>query len=276
MSFDLLIIIPFYKDDLSLNKTIECLKISSYNKAERFVRNNSEDNILYTAAVNEGFRVGMLKTKIQYFLVLNQDCFLAPDAIDLLVSHMNDHPACGIACPLQTDDAGNVTWGGSLRAFPTGVHLHLPIDQYVRPFPTYWANGACMLIRRSVVEEIGNFDKNMRFICSDADFSLTARTRGWEVHVVPAARAEHSLNASGKSGPPELELVKAQDALYFYDKWISGGLYRRVSYEGNSASNADTEAWVESLRSQVTKATENMNMPSFSSPNSDIRSMLEN
>ena len=268
MSTNLLIIIPFYKEIQLLGKTLEYLERSSYRDADIFIRDNSLDNILYTAAVNEGFRLGMKDNVIQYFLLLNQDCFVASDAIDFLISHMNDHPACGIASPLQTDGAGNVTWGGSLQSFPTGVHLHLPIDQYVRPFPTYWANGACMLIRRSVVEEIGNFDKNMRFICSDADFSLTARTRGWEVHIVPAARAEHSLNASGKSGPPELELVKAQDALYFYDKWISGGLYRRISYEGNSASSADTEAWAESLRSQVTKATENMNMPGFSSRNS--------
>jgi len=271
MASNLFIIIPFYKDRNSLNRAQECLANSSYRNWDIFIRDNSLDNIFFTAAVNEGIRLGMTSNATQYFLILNQDCFLAPDAIDILISHMRHEPGCGIACPLQTDGPGNVTWGGSLQAFPVGVHLHLPLEQYVRPFSTYWANGACMLIRRSVLEEIGHFDKNLRFICSDSDFSLTARARGWEVHVVPAARAEHTLNASGNTGTPELELLKAQDTLYFYDKWLSGGVYRRISYEGDSALAAETQGWAEALRSQVAAANEIMESQGI---NSEMRDKL--
>ena len=46
---------------------------------------------------------------------------------------------------------------------------------------TYWANGACMMIRASLIREIGLLDRNLRFVCSDADYSFTARARGWTI-----------------------------------------------------------------------------------------------
>jgi len=89
-----------------------------------------------------------------------------------------------------------------------------------------------MMIRTEVVREIGVFDKNMRFICSDGDFSFTARARGWKVFVVPQALVEHSLSGSAAEAPMELQLVKCRDAAYFTQKWLDGGLFRQLAYEG--------------------------------------------
>jgi GT2 family glycosyltransferase len=125
-----------------------------------------------------------------------------------------------------------VTWGGSLQAFPAGVHRCDPIASYSEPFETYWANGACMMIRAQTVREVGLFDRNMRFICSDSDFSFTARARGWKVFVVPQALCQHSLGASGASSNPAIDLVKVRDAQYFAEKWLTGGVYRRLALEG--------------------------------------------
>ena len=50
--------------------------------------------------------------------------------------------------------------------------------------------------------------------------------------MVPQALAEHALAASGGESPPELELVKLKDALYFARKWLTGGLYRELAAEG--------------------------------------------
>ena len=121
---------------------------------------------------------------------------------------------CGIACPLQLQGDNDVTWGGSLEAFPLGRHFNIPIAEYKEPFPTYWANGACMMIRRSVIEEVGLLDKNLRFICSDADYSFTARSRGWDVYVVPTARAEHTISSSGNSIEYDINVIKVKDVIY--------------------------------------------------------------
>jgi hypothetical protein len=62
----------------------------------------------------------------------------------------------------------------------------------------------------------------MQFICSDADLTLLARARGWKVFVVPEDRCVHSLGGS-VAGNAELEVIKLRDAIYFAQKWLSGG-----------------------------------------------------
>lgn len=249
------VIIPFYLDADALKRCLAALQLSSFQRFEVFVHDNSQDNIFFTAAVNEGLKAGLADPSVSNFLVLNQDCYLEQTALELLLAHLGRYPKCGIACPLQRDSNKHVTWAGSLQALPWGHHCAGPLEDDSQAFPTYWANGACMLIRRAVVEEIGLFDKNFRFICSDSDFSFTARTRGWEVHVVPYARAEHALSGSTGKASAALELIKTQDALYFYEKWLSGDLYRRISHEGPTLITSEMESWALGLRTTIQMET---------------------
>jgi len=55
----------------------------------------------------------------------------------------------------------------------------------------------------------------MRFICSDSGYSFTARSRGWDVHIVPTVRAEHSISGSGKSAEYDINVIKVKDVIYF-------------------------------------------------------------
>ena len=226
------VVIPFYKEHDKLKKCLAALAAQT-QPCEPFVRDNTHDNILFTAAVNEGLARYCFRPDVPYVLVLNQDAYLRPDCVRQLVAFMDAHPDCGIGCPVQVAaDSRTVSWSGSLRAFPTGVHRNEPLAGDAPARETYWANGAAMLVRSATVREIGLLDRNMRFICSDSDFSFTARARGWRVFVVPQALAEHALAASGGESPPELELVKLKDALYFARKWLTGGLYRELAAEG--------------------------------------------
>jgi GT2 family glycosyltransferase len=262
------IIIPFYREYEKLRKCQAAISAQTYRDCETFVRDNTHDNILYTAAINEGLAKYCYRPDVRYVLVLNQDAYMQKDCVRQLVEFMDAHPQCGIACPLQYVETGNmqwrgpgapltvtkaraVTWGGSYQAFPLGVHRQDPFDSYKAPFETFWANGACMMIRTEVVREIGVFDKNMRFICSDADFSFTARARGWEIFVVPQALVEHALSGSGADAPLELQLVKCRDAAYFTQKWLDGGQYRQLAYEGPELTSVGVRQQLDQLKRDV-------------------------
>ena len=215
---------------------------------------NTHDNILFTAAVNEGLAKYCYRPDVRYVLVLNQDAYMDQDCVRHLVEFMDANPECGIACPLQyaqvAPGSRTVTWGGSDDALPFGRHRKDPIASYTGPSETFWANGACMMIRTEAIREVGLFDRNMRFICSDADFSFTARARGWKVFVVPAAVAEHSLGASSDASK-EIQLAKSRDALYFMEKWLAGGVYRRLAYEGPALTRIGERQWAARLRRDI-------------------------
>lgn len=226
------VIFPTYKAPEKLSKCLEAIKSQTYSETEVFVRDNSENGVLYTKAINEGLRkylYGPGKPPT-YVLLLTDDCFMERNCLERLLAHMLKTPDCGIACPIQRNKDGQVTWGGSAAAWPGGIHIHL---QTPNPFETYWANGACMLVRVDMIREIGLMDENMRFLCSDSDYSFTARSRGWKVMVVPDASAEHTLDLSGSWGRvPWLDQVKLDDLIYFTKKWLSGDLYKKLSFEG--------------------------------------------
>jgi GT2 family glycosyltransferase len=227
------IIIPFYRDHQNLERCLEYARAQTYPNIEIFVRDNTHDNIYFTAAVNEGLQKFAYDPAIRYAVILNQDAFLHPDAIRILAEFLDRNPRCAIAAPLQLTPQGRVSWGGSLNAFPVGIHRCDPLENYRQPMETHWANGAALMVRLEAVREVGLWDRNLRFICSDVDFSFSCRARGWNVQVVPAARCEHMLNASA-GGDSDIELIKLKDAIYFARKWISGDLYRTLSFEGPS------------------------------------------
>jgi GT2 family glycosyltransferase len=269
------IIIPFYREHDKLQKCKAAIAAQSHTDCEVFVRDNTHDNIFYTAAVNEGLARYAYRADVRYVLVLNQDAYMEPECVQRLVEFMDANPQCGIACPVQYafDDGGikalgsagqrarRVTWGGSYQAFPMGVHQKDPFDSYTKPFETFWANGACMMIRTDVIREVGVFDKNMRFICSDTDFSFTVRTRGWKIWVVPRALAEHSLGGSGANSAPELDLVKLRDGIYFAEKWLTGGLYRRLAHEGPGLTPIHVRLWLRRMKRSVEILEREMGKP---------------
>lgn len=226
------VVIPHYKAPDELEKCIQAVQYQIGVETEIFVRENSFDNILFTRAINEGLRRFCYSDQYDFVLILNQDAYLRPNCLSHLLNVMHANSTAGITSPIQVNKNNQITWGGSLQAYPYGVHAGGDIESTNPPFKTYWANGACMLFRISMVREIGLLDENMRFICSDSDYSFMARSRGWDVVVVPPAVVEHSLNASGKSTDAWLTEVKLKDQIYFAEKWLTGGVYRSLALEG--------------------------------------------
>jgi GT2 family glycosyltransferase len=230
------VVIPFYKNKDQLDQCLSHLKRQTM-PVEIFIRDNSEYNIYFTAAVNEGIR-HFMAGPAEYIIILNQDMYLEPLAVEEMVQFMNRNPACGIAGPLQLyhKEHDYVIWAGCFDAFPIGKHQHGPLENFKNDQPVCWANGACMILRKTMIQEIGLLDKNLVFIGSDSDYCFTARSRGWQIWRIAAARGIHEHGASGNSGNPEIELLKIKDMLYFSKKWLNGNLYRALSFEGPQLS----------------------------------------
>jgi len=225
-------IIPYYKNKNQLEKCIVALKKQTI-EVETFIRDNSNDNIYFTAAVNEGIKK-YLSQPCEYILVLNQDVYLEPVAVETMTAFMNSHPECGIGSPLQlnVEDPDYVICGGSYEAFPLGKHQHGWLSEFTEDEQILWCNGACMILRKEMVQEIGLLDENFVFIGSDSDYCFTARSRGWQVWRIAGARGIHEHGASGLSADMDIEIQKIKDMTYFGKKWLTGELYKEMAYEG--------------------------------------------
>ncbi|MDI1263958.1 MAG: glycosyltransferase family 2 protein [bacterium] len=225
-------IIPAYRNPDALARCLDHLSSQTWPVIPHVI-DNSENNRLYTLAINEGLKQ-FLNHPCEHFLVLNQDMFLAADAVAEMVRLMELRRDTGIIMPLHLDpdDPRQVTCGGTEDAFPLGLHYLGPIDAFSEDRELPWANGAALLLRKEMVRDIGLLDASMRFFCSDVDYSFTARARGWKVWLSVKARGFHKPNASMKTEVSSLELVKCDDIIALADKWLTGDLYRRLASEG--------------------------------------------
>jgi GT2 family glycosyltransferase len=233
------VIIPFFKNKAQLAKCQDAVG----NRHHFHVVDDSEVGSGFTKTVNRG-----LKEVIEHFywsreechgehfyaLILNQDCYLKPDAIEKMVAFMDSHPKCAIAGikQLSSENEDVIIHGGTLECFPAGRHEGGRVSRgdcaVSKQVP--WVNGACMIVRLDVILEIGLMDENMKMFGSDADWSYTARARGWECWYVAEAACIHEQGVS-KSMDAAMEKVFEKDMLFFRDKWLTGELYRDLSLE---------------------------------------------
>ncbi|MAE64454.1 MAG: hypothetical protein CMJ18_09305 [Phycisphaeraceae bacterium] len=133
---------------------------------------------------------------VSYVYLLNQDAVVAPDFLGPLVSWMRDHPGTATAQSLLLldDDREKVNSLGNRShylgfGFVTGLSETARDD--LKPAAVDYTSGAAVLVRASVVEQVGLFEPEMFMYLEDADLSWKARQIGLENVMVPASRAYH-------------------------------------------------------------------------------------
>jgi len=162
----------------------------------------------FAANVNRG----VAETGGEYVLLSNPDAYPEPGAVAELVRFADAHPRAGLVGPLVLWPDG--TWQPSLRRFPTVLGtvwrrtplrlLRRPYEHQVSHYGTrpsepvrgdWLLGGACLLMRRSMLDELGGWDAGYRHYVEDIDVAYRAARAGWERWLVPSAVARHDYAA---------------------------------------------------------------------------------
>ena len=154
--------------------------------------------------------LGIAATRGEYVLFANPDAVPKADAVAELVRFADGHPRCGIAGPLIRWPDGR--WQPTRRRFPTvgatlvrrtplrrlfpplerqRAHYGLDDGPPREPTPADWLLGAFLLMRRTMLVELGGWDAGFRHYGEDIDLSYRAMQHGWERWQVPAAVVVH-------------------------------------------------------------------------------------
>jgi GT2 family glycosyltransferase len=161
-----------------------------------------------------GCNIGWAGGSSPYVLFLNPDAQISRGDLDRLVDVLDSTPRAGVAAPRIVSDTGELQW--SLRRFPKlrstyaqALFLHRLAPQaawadevirrpewYARPGVQEWVSGACLLVRRTLLEELAGFDERFFIYCEDIDLCYRVRGAGYEVHYEPQAEVIHAGGAS--------------------------------------------------------------------------------
>jgi GT2 family glycosyltransferase len=193
-------------------------------------------NLGFAAATNLALR----RCDAPYFLALNPDTRVPAGALDILATLMDGRPGVGICgCRLERED-GSFDHAAR-RAFPTtlgaighftgiGRREHAPsaLAQYRAPGiargPVDAVNGAFMLMRRQMLDELGGLDEGYWLYMEDLDLCYRAAEAGWATWYEPSVTVTHLKG--GSSG--RHRTLRANYAFHY-------GMYRfyRTHYAAN-------------------------------------------
>lgn len=198
---------------------------------------------------NDGFATGTNTTYREshgrYVFLLNPDCELAPRALTLLYEFLESHPNIAAAVPLLEDESGDSQREFQLRRLPTLRTLASEVLMFDKVFPKNRATAhyryrdldltqpgrieqpaaAALLIRRSVLDEVGPLDEQFSPAWfEDVDYCQRLARAKKEVYVVPAARVRHyggaSLDHMSFAGFTE---IWYRNMWRYARKWLGGG-----------------------------------------------------
>jgi len=141
-----------------------------------------------------------------YFHLLNPDTYIRPGAVTKLIDFMEARPHVGLAgsaleFPDGSPQRSAFRFHGILSEIERGVRLGLVSRILQRwmvapprrtvPHRTDWLNGASMMIRKEVFDDIGLMDEQFFLYYEETDFCLRAHHAGWPCWFVPHSRVVH-------------------------------------------------------------------------------------
>ncbi|MEY8212781.1 MAG: glycosyltransferase family 2 protein [Gammaproteobacteria bacterium] len=169
---------------------------------------------IVAAEFNGGFsygnNIGIKFAKADYYLLLNSDAYVHPQAIPILLDKMKEDERLGIAGPrLEWPDGSqqvscfrNLTPLNSfLNAVKIGFitrflgrfnvqEVAVPLDQHGAIQPE-WLSFACVMLRGSMVRDIGLMDEAYFMYREDNDYCRRAIQAGWGLMFEPKSRVVH-------------------------------------------------------------------------------------
>ena len=223
-------------DNASADDSVGVLLESFPNEPKLTVVRNAA-NLGFSVACN----IGSERANGDYVLFLNPDCRLDSAAVRTMTSVLESDASIGMVGGLLVNPDGTEQ-GGGRRAMPTpwrsfvrafglsrfanrwprlffDFHLHkqpLPAT----PIEVEAISGACMLVKRTAMEDVGPWDEDYFLHCEDLDWCMRFRQKGWKVMFVPAARITHALGVCGRSRPVFVEWHKHKGMMRFYRKFF--------------------------------------------------------
>jgi N-acetylglucosaminyl-diphospho-decaprenol L-rhamnosyltransferase len=161
-----------------------------------------------------GCNLGAEQGSAPYVLFLNPDARIDAASLAALRGVLETDPLVGVAGPRIVDADGTLlrsqrrfprpasTFGQALflhRLFPTAAfadELVRDEEAYTRPAAVDWLSGACLLVRRAALAEIGGMDEGFFLYCEDTDLSRRMLDAGYSTRFEPSAEARHEEGSS--------------------------------------------------------------------------------
>lgn len=206
---------------------------ASTDSSVAMVRDMFPEVTLLANEENAGFAAGnnlaIEASTADMVLLLNSDTVVREGALETLLQFMERHPQAGAAGARLLNPDGSLQH--SCFPLPTllseGMHL-FHLDHRQRQAMQEWdvsqpravevLLGACMLLRREAVEQVGLLDEGYFMYSEEVDYCRRLREAGWALYWVPEAEVVHYGGQSTRQVATEMFLRLYAGKLRYFRK----------------------------------------------------------
>lgn len=195
---------------------------ASEDGSAEMVRNDFPEAQMIVNCKNAGFakanNQALHRGRGRYFIILNNDTVLYKGTLGLLQNFLDGHPEAGMVSGHLVNPDGSTQFRYYPEVLPSPVSLAADLlwlnKLLMRP---HWGRGplarkwnpsqaqrmeqipgACMFLRREMLENVGLLDESYPFWYEDVDLCARCLRAGWEIWFLPEARITHQGGVSTK------------------------------------------------------------------------------
>lgn len=184
----------------------------------------NHENVGFGKANNQAFAL----CQGEYVLLVNTDAFVDSGCTQVLIDFIDTHSDVAVVAPRIVNKDGSLQ--SSVHPFPTPLRCWIenlwlnPMFKNVfslRDWRTWthddtlevpWVIGACMLVRKSVIESTGGFDEHFFMYSEETDWQFRIRKAGWKIWFVHGAEVTHLGGGSGGT-----EILNSRPRIAFFE-----------------------------------------------------------
>lgn len=244
---DLSIIIPSWNTKDLLNQCLRSIfkSKSKYSLEVIVVDNGSTDGSVDMAAkmslrypiriiknkTNLGFgranNQGMRAARGRYFLLLNSDTIVKPEALPRMINFLDCRPEISVVGPrlLNFDGTVQPSAGPFPGLFVTMAMLfgeHWFGDLVCRSYscltPVDWVMGAAMMIKPEIIRKAGWMDEGIFMYMDEVEWAYRIKKAGYQIFYWPGAEIFHLGRGSSRSRQKAPIINIFRGLIYFYKK----------------------------------------------------------
>lgn len=211
LSFEIIVVDNGSSDD--------SIKLVEKNFPEVILLKNDR-NLGFARANNQGLVIG----RGRYFMLLNSDTIVLPDAFDTLVQVADEHPDLGVIGPklLNMDGTLQKSWasfpGFLSELLGKNFRIRKPLARVPQAYEVDWIMGACMLVRSQTVKDVGVMDSDYFFYSEEVDWCYRVKRKKWMIWYLTSAEIYHLGGGSTNQGSLSQLLHLYWGKILFFNK----------------------------------------------------------
>ena len=187
----------------------------------------NDRNVGFGKATNQGFK----NSSGRYVLLLNPDTQVKEGAVERLTSFMDTHSDAGLSGAQLLNGDGSKQ--NSIANFPSIATELLNKSllrwvfpkrfpgkgrEYSGPIEVESVIGACMMVRREALDQVGLLDEDYFLFLEETDWCYRIKKAGWKIYHVPQTEVFHFQGKSAETDKKRARVEYFRSRYHFFKK----------------------------------------------------------